>query len=435
MGAKMNEHELEQFEDGIVLDLKNIMMDVWRCVRKFWALMVVCVVIAATVGAFWAKSNYQPEYSAEMTFIVYLRHDYIETEFKEYTYNISEENKLKNVLIGVTKLDLYDELIREGLDVSRVDGKIGLSAVSESNRFKLTVSGSSSPEEALRVLEEAYKHLPTAASYAIGEMKVETVSAPYTKGAPDNSPETKQGMLYGIVVAVAACAVLIGGYVLRRLLCIHKEADLQDLLGIHSYGKIRKCAEDDVRSVALRLEKNLRGQQKQVVLVAGSVAEEENAAVSAILAKMFVKNGSRVLLADCDLVSPRQGELLGVSGKENLFSALLSGEKDWKECVKGTGESGIDFVGNMSPEADASRLISSDNFRLFLKEAREAYDYLVFNAPGRQNTAGIAVAAGASDGILYLVDDSIISTKKIRADLDELTDCGAQLMGGVFCSK
>ena len=111
------------------------------------------------------------------------------------------------------------------------------------------------------------------------------------------------------------------------------------------------------------------------------------------LAASLAEGGKRVLFVDADL---RKSVLVGrhrVTGEVKGLTHFLSGQADVKEVILRTQEPNlfVTFAGPVPP--NPAELLGSRRFEAFLDGARQAYDYVIIDAPPLGNVIDAAIIA------------------------------------------
>lgn len=430
----MNDYKATNYnDDEIVIDIKDMLGDVFCCIRRYFLIMLAVICAAVIAGGVWMQVSYQPMYKAESLFTVRLK-DSGKSSSYEYTYNASTENQLEKPLDGVVASALYEDMICTGLGMEKLEETLTLSSVGGTSQFRLAVTGTD-PDRVIQVSEKAIEYLPQASKKVIGTSSLTIKQEAEKPTAPYNVPQTKKGILYGGVLGVVFCLAIMFFYAFRRINCVHKESDLKELLGIRSYGKLIRNDEATARSVVLRLEKDMKAQSRKVLWVEGSVADADNAGIALAIAQMLAKSGKKVLLIDCNLITPGYRDVMMDAHVQDGFSKVLSGVCELKQCVYPLNAWQIDLLANDEAAADAYRQISQDGFAELVSTAGKQYDYVVLTSPGRQSTCGKNVVSGLADGVVYVTEKGTVSAQKISAEIERIGKSKAAFMGGIYVCR
>ncbi len=162
---------------------------------------------------------------------------------------------------------------------------------------------------------------------------------------------------------------------------------------------------ETVRNIKVSIEQIRHHRDLSVVGVVSSLPGEGKTTLSANLAFLMGKTGSRVLLLDADLRRPMLSRSLAPDAVVGLVE-VLTGEIDLADAVRKDARTGVDFLpavirGSMD---FAAELLSSGSMEKMLDDARDHYDYVVVDfAPL------LAVVDAKSAG--HLVDCFVLAVK------------------------
>lgn len=131
----------------------------------------------------------------------------------------------------------------------------------------------------------------------------------------------------------------------------------------------------------LRTNIEFSGSDKKVIVFTSCTLNEGKSTVSMGLAVSLAEGGKRVLFVDADL---RKSVLMGrhrVTGEVKGLTHFLSGQADVKEVILRTQEPNlfVTFAGSVPP--NPAELLGGRRFEAFLDGARQAYDYVIIDAP------------------------------------------------------
>ena len=143
----------------------------------------------------------------------------------------------------------------------------------------------------------------------------------------------------------------------------------------------------------LRTNIEFSGSDKKVIVFTSCTPNEGKSTVSMGLAASLAEGGKRVLFVDADL---RKSVLVGrhrVTGEVKGLTHFLSGQADVKEVILRTQEPNlfVTFAGPVPP--NPAELLGSRRFEAFLDGARQAYDYVIIDAPPLGNVIDAAIIA------------------------------------------
>ena len=185
----MNETDNKTKSTNTSETLKLNLEDVAIGIRKLgW----VSVVLALVVGLFvfiYRHVNYVPQYTTEATFTVSTQSSTASvggvTVYSFY-YDASTANQLADTFPYILQSNLLYEAICEDLDVPYLNASLSSYGIEGSNMFTLRAV-STDPELSYDALVSAIENYPKIVKYAIGNIKLEMITAPAIATDPANS--------------------------------------------------------------------------------------------------------------------------------------------------------------------------------------------------------------------------------------------------------
>ena len=140
--------------------------------------------------------------------------------------------------------------------------------------------------------------------------------------------------------------------------------------------------------------------------------------------------GSRTLLVDADMRTPRQHQVFGVDSSSGL-SGLLSGRTD--TAVTRTADLPSLFVlpvGTVPP--NPLELVQGPTFRLLMQEFLKKFDHVLVYTPAAVHGADVRVIAATCGAVLAIGRQGKTSMKSMAALIESLSKGPSQLAGVVM---
>jgi capsular exopolysaccharide synthesis family protein len=189
---------------------------------------------------------------------------------------------------------------------------------------------------------------------------------------------------------------------------------------------------EQFRTLRSRLFRMRESQPLQTILISSAIPAEGKTVVSANLAYALVRQrGSRVLLIDADLRSPRVHTLLGAPSSPGLADYLQKTATEF-EVIHRANEEGLCFIPAGNHVTHPSELISSDRMKQFLDRVKPAFDWIIIDSPPALPVADAAVLGGLVDGVLFVVRANSTPSAVSQKACKELRD--AHIIGVVLNS-
>ena len=194
-----------------------------------------------------------------------------------------------------------------------------------------------------------------------------------------------------------------------------------DILVFSNTGSIRSGTEQ-FRTLRSRLDRMRDSQALQTILVSSAIPTEGKTVITSNLAFAMVRQrGSRVLLIDADLRSPRAHALLGAPKSPGLADYLQKGASEFEVIQRGP-EEGLCFVPAGNHVTHPSELISSDRMKQFLERVKPAFDWIIIDSPPALPVADASVLGRLCDGVLLVVRANSTPSVAAQKAAKELRD-------------
>ena len=182
----------------------------------------------------------------------------------------------------------------------------------------------------------------------------------------------------------------------------------------------------------LRTNIEFSGAENRAIVLTSSTPDEGKSTVSLGLAMALCESGKKVLFIDADL---RKSVLVGrhrVTEELKGLSHYLSGQAEMTEIVCKTQEPNlfVIFAGVVPP--NPSELLGQERFETLLKRSKDAYDYIIIDAPPLGSVIDAAVIARVCDASVLVVAANTVSYKFVRTVKDQLEKTGCPILGVVL---
>jgi len=174
------------------------------------------------------------------------------------------------------------------------------------------------------------------------------------------------------------------------------------------------------------------GKDIKVIIVTSCLAHEGKTTISFEIARNLAESGKKVLLLDSDLrksvMASRHTKERGLVG----LSQVLSGQIDVNDAIYKTQVETLDiiFAGPYPP--NPTELVGSPAFKALLDAKRDAYDYLLIDAPPLGLVIDAAVMASVCDGAVIVLNAGRIKYRMAQGVRDQMLRSGCKILGVVL---
>lgn len=423
--------------------------DFCRGFKKFWWVIAIACVLCSIFNVFRYHKSYTPMYKAEATFTVSTQ-DKVSSingiSAYSFYYDASTASHLSSTFPYILSSNLLQEAVANDLNLSSLPVKLTASSVSGSTMFTLSATGYE-PQLTYDALISTMENYPDIAKYVVGNIKFNIITSPVLPTEPYNKPayfdEVFKGVTYGLVIGF----VFLLCYVALRT-TIRTKKDIRanlniKCLGVIPYIIVKKNSRkekapllinnkltdgrfpDSIRSIRSVL-KNVLKDDKKVIAVTSTVAEEGKTTVCANIAISFAAMGKKVLLVDCDLKTPSVLKTLGVDEDELQYSTVTD-----KYKIAYLEKHKIDVM-TFIADNNINEIVNSGNLADIFSCVKADYDIVFVDTPPCSVVSDAMFVAQASDGVLYVILQDTVRISKIKGGLDSLMSTDSEILGCIL---
>jgi len=169
-------------------------------------------------------------------------------------------------------------------------------------------------------------------------------------------------------------------------------------------------------------------------MVTSSGPGEGKSTTASNLAVTFAQLGKKVLLVDADLRKPTVHHTFGVN---NLFgfTTVLTKQRTLEKTILVTEEEDL-FVLTSGPiPPNPAELLSSKSMEQFIEEAKELFDYIIFDTPPLLAVADPQILANQVDGAVLVVFSEKTEIEPAKKAKELLDNAKGKLLGVVLNHK
>ena len=422
--------------------------DFCRGLKKFWWIIVILCVFFCAFNVFRYHKSYTPMYKAEATFTVSTQ-DRVSAingiSAYNFYYDASTATHLSSTFPYILSSNLLQEAVANDLNLSTLPVNLTASSVPGSTMFTLISTGQD-PQLTYDALISTMENYPDIAKYVVGNLKFNIITSPVLPTEPYNKPTYFDGAFKGVVYGLIFGLVLLLCYTALRT-TIRTKKDIRANLNIKCLGvipyiikkKSKKETEpllinskltdgrfpDSIRSIRSIVKKVL-DDDKKVIAVTSTVAEEGKTTICANIAISFAATGKKILLVDCDLKKPSVLKTLRVNVNELQYSTVTD-----KYKIAYLEKHKI-HVMTFTDNDNANEIVNSGNLTDIFSSLRADYDLIFVDTPPCGVVSDAMFVAQAADGVLYVILQDTVRISKIKSGLDSLKSTDSEILGCVL---
>ena len=190
------------------------------------------------------------------------------------------------------------------------------------------------------------------------------------------------------------------------------------------------AVEEASKSLRTNLIFSLPEENCKVIEVTSSLQKEGKSITSINLAISLSKNGSKVVLVDCDLRLPTVARKLRIEQKPGLTN-LLFGMNKMHEVIN-HHVSGIDIIpaGDLPP--NPSEVLGSQNMKTAIDHLAQHYDYVILDTPPVGVVSDAVILSRYASGVMLVVRTGKTTLENVKDAVDTLKLANANILGFVM---
>lgn len=433
------------------IDISELLSRFFRELKKLWIPAIIVTAAFAVLFALRAKMNYTPMYQSRAMFTV--SSGYSSDDILSYSYYYDNEaaKQLAAAFPYMLGTDVMNELVKNELGVSYINGSIRAEAVADTNLFILTVT-SSDPQDAYDILEAVIASYPRVALYMVDYSQVIMKSEPTVPTAPYNSFSWKgsavKGGMLGLGLSCLAALVLA---MMRKT--IFSAADLKASANVPILASIARTSAkkrrsgkgiislthagvdpdfvEAMRGLRIKLLRTMTEPGAQVILVTSTLPGEGKTTISANLALSLASSGLRTVLIDTDLRKQDTKAAVGVNDtRPGLPEYMTDSNIKVASMLSPVPGSSLEVICSMA--AKRRPPMNAHKLEQLIERLRPDYDYIVLDTPPCGIISDAKFICRCADAIVYVVRHDYASRNQIVDSMQELADQKAKLTGCVL---
>ena len=433
------------------IDISELLSRFFRELKKLWIPAIIVTAAFAVLFALRAKMNYTPMYQSRAMFTV--SSGYSSDDILSYSYYYDNEaaKQLAAAFPYMLGTDVMNELVKNELGVSYINGSIRAEAVADTNLFILTVT-SSDPQDAYDILEAVIASYPRVALYMVDYSQVIMKSEPTVPTAPYNSFSWKgsavKGGMLGLGLSCLAALVLA---MMRKT--IFSAADLKASANVPILASVARTSAkkrrsgkgiislthagvdpdfvEAMRGLRIKLLRAMTEPGAQVILVTSTLPGEGKTTISANLALSLASSGLRTVLIDTDLRKQDTKAAVGVNDtRPGLPEYMTDSNIKVASMLSPVPGSSLGVI--CSTAAKRRPPMNAHKLEQLIERLRPDYDYIVLDTPPCGIISDAKFICRCADAIVYVVRHDYASRNQIVDSMQELADQKAKLTGCVL---
>ncbi|WHY00426.1 CpsD/CapB family tyrosine-protein kinase [Neobacillus sp. DY30] len=191
---------------------------------------------------------------------------------------------------------------------------------------------------------------------------------------------------------------------------------------------------EQYKTIRTNIQYSAVDEELNTIMVTSSGPGEGKSTTAANLAVVFSQLGKKVLLVDADLRKPTVHRTFGVN---NLFgfTTVLTKQATLANSVLETEEKDLYILTSGPIPPNPAELLSSKSMEQFMEEAKEQFDYVLFDTPPLLAVADPQILANKVDGSIMVVYSGKTEIDQAKKAKELLANAQSKLVGVVLNHK
>lgn len=190
---------------------------------------------------------------------------------------------------------------------------------------------------------------------------------------------------------------------------------------------------DATQNAAQTLLANIRlfnvDEPVKTVVVTSACEGEGKTTIAIQLARTIVQGEHKTLLVDCDLRAGTLVSDLGIAdAKTDGLVAALTSEAPLDDLVSDAGDN-LFVLAAPTGVTNPPELLASKRFREFVANAKDKFDYVVFDTPAVTSFVDAALVASCADATVMVVRENFGDRGALVDAHEQLVASGAKMVG------
>ncbi|MDB6054650.1 MAG: putative Protein-tyrosine kinase [Verrucomicrobiales bacterium] len=185
---------------------------------------------------------------------------------------------------------------------------------------------------------------------------------------------------------------------------------------------------ESIRGVRSAVLLGSRGEKRQVLLISSAAPGDGKTTFTVNFAVVLALAGNKVLLVDADLRRGNTNNYFSVP-REPGFSDVLLGNSHWEDVVTPTVVNNLHTISSGKLPSNPGELLLSPITGEFIADARNFFDYVIFDCPPLTAIDDTFSLLPYADGLMFVVRAGQTSMRFAKMALESVSKRGATTLG------
>lgn len=427
-----NQNNMEQYEDDeIVLDLRGLLEDYVRCLRRCWLqLLLVLLTVTALIVAYF-NISYEAFFEAKITYAV-----------KKTDLTVTDASIAKRLSMSIPSVTGFQEFRQElmkNIEEKSLNYNYEISSVNTEGSNLFTIYLKTNNYKNTNLLMENFKEVfPKWASEITGTVELQIADESLAGKTPSNPYSLPKSAAMGLLAGAVLCFVIATIYAFSTK-TVRRESDMKKLTVKGCVAMIPEARQKKRRNgkkaqllitnkhvdwgfkqavlaAQNRIERQMQKENKHVLLVSSTIPEEGKSLMALNIALGFSMQDKKVLVVDGDFRNPSIGKILGLEENHHGLADYFKQKCFLNDIIQ--SKNNLDVICGGSVRDKASSVLKQKEMEHLMEALVNDYDYIVIDTPPSALFTDAALLSEYADSVLYVVRHDRAITREIKDGLE-----------------
>ena len=193
----------------------------------------------------------------------------------------------------------------------------------------------------------------------------------------------------------------------------------------------RSPISEQYRTIRTNLQFSSVDETLQSILITSPNAAAGKSITSANVAIVYAQQGKKTLLIDADLRKPTVHCTFRLDNLRGLSNVLV-GDSTIEDSIEKSDVDNLDILSCGPIPPNPSELLASKRMQDVLENAKQLYDFIIFDTPPALAVTDAKILANIVDGSLIVYRSGVTEMEEAERTADLMKDSKARLLGAVL---